>query len=247
MIAAGSLGDSRSPASASDTKSATPRPTSVAADRTPRSRRRGATNSRTPPPASSSSAFMFIPRYPLPRARDTTRLARSVATRAPQTRAACWRIYAGATVTCRMSERVHNTVRGVAFLAILAWMVGNPAYRQMAGGTNPHLRAWVMFAGIGLGGIDARFHVRSENGALEEVDRWEHTRRKRPSRGTKRRIRNRAALDQEILRLCRALGPDTDLRVSARQAKRRGWIWIKEQEESACEGAADRRRKARRK
>lgn len=132
-------------------------------------------------------------------------------------------------------------------MAILGWIVGAPAYRHLLEGRNPHARAWMMFAGIGLGGIDVRFHVRGEDGTLVEVDRWEATGREMPERISARRIKNRKALDSEIRRLCRALGPDADLRVSARQAVRgKGWTWIDQGDVDVCTSPGKRRKQERR-
>src|SRR5690606_22267111 len=94
-----------------------------------------------------------------------------------------------------MSAQTRTLLRGIAFVAILGWIVGAPAYRHLLEGRNPHARAWMMFAGIGLGGIDVRFHVRGEDGTLVEVDRWEATGREMPERISARRIKNRKALD----------------------------------------------------
>jgi hypothetical protein len=58
-------------------------------------------------------------------------------------------------------------LRGMVFLALALFMIGGPIYRQGFGGGNILFRDWVMFRGIGLGVIEARFE-RLHDGQWED-------------------------------------------------------------------------------
>ena len=56
------------------------------------------------------------------------------------------------------------------FLLIAVFMVGGPVYRHVLGGESQIFRNWIMFAGVGTGSIDARFHEIRPDGSEVRVD-----------------------------------------------------------------------------
>jgi hypothetical protein len=126
-------------------------------------------------------------------------------------------------------------LRLLAFVAILAFELGEPAYRQVFGGTNRFVRKWIMFEGIGLGVVDARFSEALPDGRSVAVDRFATLGLNRTSSPRDvRRIVHESNLRAVGQRLCAASAPGTDLRVVARIAERSGWRLIENGERNLC-------------
>jgi hypothetical protein len=121
-------------------------------------------------------------------------------------------------------ERWRARARAGCFVALAAFIVGAPVYRQLLGGKNRHLRAWVMFSGIGLGAVEARFSIRRPDGTLEPIDRFAARGQKAPDDPRRRRIKGARETWNEARRICRASSGSPDVRVEARRATRDGWV-----------------------
>ncbi len=110
-----------------------------------------------------------------------------------------------------------------AFLALLL-VLGGPVGRQLLGWTDKHLSRWIMFRGIGLSLVDARFYSRSAQGELTRLDRYELlSRAPGESKRAFRRLRSTKAVERMGRRLCKALGEGADVRIVSRVATRSGW------------------------
>lgn len=126
-------------------------------------------------------------------------------------------------------------LRGVAFVALTAFIVLGPAKRQLFGKRDPMFRAWVMFSGIALNLVEVRYERMLPSGERVEVDRFEAlgTTRRRAPKDVRRIVRKRG-LESVNRRLCRRLGSETDLRVHARIATKRGWKSLADGERNVC-------------
>lgn len=122
--------------------------------------------------------------------------------------------------------------RMAAFLAIVTLMLAGPVVEQVFGVQTTLLRSWTMFSAIGLGVVDASFAEKKPDGQLIPVDRFKLL--KEPRDGKPKRIENADELTAIVRRICQALGPDTDLRVSARRAVRSGWATLRSDGDNAC-------------
>jgi hypothetical protein len=130
--------------------------------------------------------------------------------------------------------------RAIAFVLALVWIIGPPFYKQVLHGKSRHARAWVMFSGIGLNAVDARFYEQLPDGTRRELDRFEDLGSKRPKSPRKRRLRGQRATRGIARQLCRKLGSDADVRVVARRATRGGWVVDYDGESNLCTTAAPR-------
>jgi hypothetical protein len=123
-----------------------------------------------------------------------------------------------------MSTAVRWT-RTVLFLSIAAWMLSGPVYRQVIGGTNPHIREWRMYGTRAVRTCKVLFDKEGPNG-WEQVSRWEiegFTVQRWPSRGARMLDKPKDAVAAGE-RLCKKLGPGTALRYRRRCGHvRRGW------------------------
>jgi hypothetical protein len=138
------------------------------------------------------------------------------------------------TIASRPEHRTMAWARAVGFVVVLAWIVGAPLYRQVLAGSNAHARAWVMYSGIGLGVVDARFYERRPDGTRRPLDRFRDLEVGRPVRPAARRLVGQRATLEIARRLCRRLGKDADVRVVARRATREGWLLDYDGEENLC-------------
>lgn len=127
-----------------------------------------------------------------------------------------------ATSPVRAREQILLRLLG-AFVGLLL-VLGGPIGRQVMGLPDKHLSQWVMFRGIGLTLIDARFFSRDAQGNLERLDRGELlTRAPGETPLAFRRLRSVATVERMGRRLCSAVGPGADVRIVSRVATRRGW------------------------
>jgi len=144
--------------------------------------------------------------------------------------------------------RALSKERAVVFAVVLAFIVGAPLSRQFLGVQTRHLRAWIMFSGIGLGAMDVRFYERRPNGSERELDPFRALGQKRPKKISDQRLRGNKAVLRVAQRICKRLGPGADLRVRGRRATQKGWVREFSGERNLCAGAAEgpARRGARR-
>lgn len=112
-------------------------------------------------------------------------------------------------------------------------MLAGPVTEQILGLRTTFWRSWTMFSAIGIGLIDVSFASRSPDGTLTPVDRFRLLGAK-PD-GKLRRIENADELAAVIQRLCAALAPGADLRVTARQATSQGWQMLRTEAQNACD------------
>lgn len=124
--------------------------------------------------------------------------------------------------------------RLAVFAAIAAFMLAGPMVEQVLGAHSTFWRSWTMFSAIGLGLVDASFQTRQPDGTLLPLDRFATLDARRDRKG--RRIAGADELTALIQRLCQALGPEADLRVKARLARRQGWQVIHTEDRNACSG-----------
>lgn len=141
---------------------------------------------------------------------------------------------ADGTRTLRSREVILLRLLG-ALLALLL-VLGGPVGRQLLGLTDRHLSRWIMFRGIGLTLIDARFYSRSAQGELTRLDRYELLKRA-PGEAKRdfRRLRSKKAVEQMGRRLCKALGEGADVRIVSRVATRSGWRPQLDGDSNVCE------------
>jgi hypothetical protein len=127
--------------------------------------------------------------------------------------------------------------RAAAFVLLLAGMMAGPFTRQVLGIESPWLRDWAMFGGAGLPLIDARFFT-ARSGSLRPIDR----RILDAGHSGASTYRPLLTKDSEVVEaaraLCKALGPDADVRVVTRQAVRHGWVAGRDGAENLCAGPA---------
>ena len=138
-------------------------------------------------------------------------------------------------------------IRLTVFLIFAAFMTAGPLYSQLLGGNRVMFRSWTMFAGFGLGTINARFtHVR-EDGTEVVLNRYELL-RKAYKREHRRRPKWKsepgafwfmhAGTDREVLqarRLCEVVGSGS-IRIDSRIATRRGWVPALKGKVIQCDG-----------
>jgi hypothetical protein len=131
--------------------------------------------------------------------------------------------------------------RAAVFAVALAFIVGAPLCRQFLGVKTHHLRAWIMFSGIGLGAMDVRFYERRPDGSESELDPFRVLGQKRPEKIHDQRLRGEQAVVRVARRICRRLGPGTDLRARGRRATQKGWVREFRGEQNLCQGATEER------
>jgi hypothetical protein len=122
--------------------------------------------------------------------------------------------------------------RLAVFVLITAFMLAGPVTEQLFGLRTAFWRSWTMFSGIGIGLIDVSFASRNPDGTLTPIDRFRLLGAKRG--GKLRRIESSDELAAVTQRLCTALGPGADLRVTARQATSTGWQVLRTEAQNAC-------------
>lgn len=150
-----------------------------------------------------------------------------------------------------MMEGKHNRAPGawarwVVLVLFGGWIALSPAYRQVFDGRSAWFPRWVMFHGFGRDVCDARF-FESTQGGLTRLDRFEVLGRERSWSVNKSLVRmdSSADVDSVARRLCRALGPEADLRVFARCGSRGKWQVKRRVKENACRNKAGSKRKRR--
>lgn len=117
----------------------------------------------------------------------------------------------------------------------MLWTTLGPLVRQVGRVENPWLPAWHMYRSFGTGLYDVRFTAVGPEGA-RRIDRLALLGYSDPSAAPLRvrRIDAPAELDRQIARACASLPPGTDLRVSARVGRVRGWETVRTETASAC-------------
>lgn len=143
----------------------------------------------------------------------------------------------------RPQSPVRFWLRAVAFLLVLAWIIGAPLYRQGFKGKNKHARPWIMFSGIALDSVDARFYQRQPDGSDTLLERYEILGMKRPSTPRSRHIRGRHGTWGIAKQLCNRLAPEADIRVDARRATRHGWVVDYDRSKNLCKEPAPKRKR----
>lgn len=138
-----------------------------------------------------------------------------------------------------------STVRTVLFAVVLAFIVAAPLSRQFLGVNNPHLRAWVMFSGIGLDAMDVRFFERHADGSKTELEPFSELGRKRPGSARQRRLKGAREVRTVARKICQRRGVGMDLRVIARRATTEGWVQEFEGRKNLCERVSKGNRRAR--
>ena len=134
-------------------------------------------------------------------------------------------------------------LRAIAFLVVLAWIVGAPMYRQAFDGHNKHARHWIMFSGIALNAVDARFYQRLPDGTDVPLDYHEVLGMKRPSSPRSRHIRGKHGTWGISKQLCQKLAPDADIRVDSRRATPKGWKVDYDMSQNLCKEPAPQRKR----
>jgi hypothetical protein len=117
-------------------------------------------------------------------------------------------------------------LRGASFAALALAVALAPAANQVLGvGKGLLLRSWRMFAGPGVGFVDARFALRLPDGSEQPLDRYAVLGLEPPRSAPSgvRRPRGKDEFQALVRRLCERLGPGADLRAQARVAARYGW------------------------
>jgi hypothetical protein len=108
-------------------------------------------------------------------------------------------------------------VRLVIALAVLAYMMGGPAYRQLAGGTCQLFPEWKLYRNAGIGLADARYDVVLPDGKVRRVPARRFMSQKPP------RIMGREGVVQEGRHLQEIVGDNASVLVTARLARPNGW------------------------
>jgi hypothetical protein len=117
-------------------------------------------------------------------------------------------------------------LRLIVAVILGGWMAFAPAYRQVFDGDSDWFPRWVMFHGFGRNVCDVTFfEVSDQGGKRTKVDRFEVLELSRSWSNNKSLVRmdNKKAVASVGRRLCRALGPGTDLRAIARCGSRSTW------------------------
>ena len=121
-------------------------------------------------------------------------------------------------------------IRLVIFLVFGSWIVLSPAYRQVFDGKSTWFPRWVMFHGFGRAVCDARFFQMVDDGSggtvRQKIDRFEVLGKERSWSTNKSlmRMSSKGEVEKVGRRLCRALGPGSDVRVLARCGSRGHWV-----------------------
>lgn len=130
----------------------------------------------------------------------------------------------------------------LAFLILFA-----PAYKQVLGERNDFVPAWRMFSGTGTGIIALRFEMNSAGKKrvpilAEEV--FPPLKNLAPGqRVSVKRVNRESEVRTITRRLCRTLGPDAEVFVFARQAKRTGWRRLDSGKKDRCAPSSRSKRK----
>jgi hypothetical protein len=142
---------------------------------------------------------------------------------------------------------IARTLRGAAWIAFAAWIIGAPAYRPLAGGRARWMPTWDLYSNIGLDLVRARyFAVRRGPDGTEEraaLDRYAalgyDDRRKAPR--WLRTIRGDGGALKIGRQLCDRLGPGVAVQVEATIATWDGWEPIFADVDDLCQPIAPRR------
>lgn len=145
----------------------------------------------------------------------------------------------GSQASERPKPSLEGTTRAVVFVVVLAFMVLGPLSRQFLGVETPHLRAWVMFSGIGLGAMDVRFFERHRDGSNTELDPFAALGKKRPANARDRRLKGKRAVWRVVRAICERNDFAIDLRVRGRRATPEGWTQDFDGEANLCPLAAE--------
>ena len=114
--------------------------------------------------------------------------------------------------------------RAVAFLAIAAYIIAGPFYRQILHGRSEWFRPWVMYSGAGIDVCAIAWYSREADGdrLLDRFDTLGYRAVDDAPRSL-RIISNRNAGLVIAAQLCDKLGDGTDLRAEGRCSTRGGW------------------------
>jgi hypothetical protein len=129
-----------------------------------------------------------------------------------------------------------RALRLAAFVVLVGFMAFGPCYRQALGGRSRVFRPWWMFAGMGLGVVEAHFFERRPDGSERPIDRFAllgHGDAQHAPRELRRLVGREATLAL-ARRLCDAVGPGADVRARARIATRAGWRALESGEQNLC-------------
>jgi len=119
--------------------------------------------------------------------------------------------------------------RAGILLLLGGWISFSPAYRQVFNGRSKWFPRWVMFHGFGRNVCDVQFFqiVPDDEGGEQRkaLDRFEVLDRKRSWSKNKSIVRMGSKTEVERVgkRICRALGPNADVRAHARCGSRDTW------------------------
>jgi hypothetical protein len=126
-----------------------------------------------------------------------------------------------------------SRIRVVVFILCACFIVGGPLARQVFGVPGRHLPRWVMFGGIGLGLLDVRYEQAHSDGTRTLLNRRKLLKGRVPP-GELRRVVNVDKAWNIAQALCKKLGGDADIRVTARNATRKGWRNVLDGTVNAC-------------
>lgn len=130
----------------------------------------------------------------------------------------------------------------LAFLILFA-----PAYKQILGERNDFVPAWRMFSGTGTGIIALRFEASSRGGKRVPIpaeDVFPSLKNLAPGqRVPVKRVQRESEVRAITWMLCRKLGPEAEVFVFARQAKRTGWHRLDSGKKNRCAPAAKESRR----
>ena len=128
-------------------------------------------------------------------------------------------------------------VRVVTSVALAAFIVLGPFYRQVLHGEARYFRAWRMFQGLGKDLCDVRYLHRRPDGQTVGVDRYALLGVKRPPYAPEEVWKIEKASGAESLgrRLCERLPPgERDLRRIARCGSDKGWQSVDDGTRNLC-------------
>lgn len=121
-----------------------------------------------------------------------------------------------------------DIVRSIVAIAIAAFVLLGPGYRQVLGGKGELIPRWVMFSGKGLGIYGVHFDLVEEPGKTRTVTWGEFDQpRKAGTPFQAARARDLGHIASQAARICRAVGPHAQLFATVRQAVRTGNGWTK--------------------
>ena len=128
--------------------------------------------------------------------------------------------------------------RTLLFVAVAAFIVGGPVWKQALGRPSRALFQWVMFSGFGTDVCDVRFFEVAEDGSRTRVDRYAVLGydAKTDAPASVKKMKDLAAATSVGKRLCKKLPAGTDLRARVRCASRDGWRQASKAEENLCAG-----------